>query len=223
MGREKAETRMTDDNDPTDRRGEPRSTLVYRPLLVEAEQFVGFCLAKNISSLGMMGRFYTHCSVGAPVKVHFNDFHATPGSIAWSNYGAIGVKFDTLINVEEILALLSQPRQRGKVSRAPRLPIEVKGDIICEGRTVPVEVINISQKGVKLRSPFLSQGDDAVVKIGGLEPRRAIVKWAKDGVAGLNFPRPLNFDQLGKWAAHEQMGEISAASPETTSDGRRKV
>lgn len=210
---------MTLGGEPVERRAEPRATLVYKPLLVEAEHFVGFCLAKNISSSGMMGRFYTHCSTGAPVKVHFNDFHAIAGSIAWSQDGAIGVQFDTLIDVEKTLALLSQPRQRGKVNRAPRLAIAVKGEIVCEGRTVPVEVIDISQKGVKLRSPYLNEGDEAVVKIDGLEPRKGIVKWARDGSAGLNFIRPLDFDQLGAWAVRTQMGDMDEASP----DSRRQA
>jgi hypothetical protein len=211
---------MTDDRDPTDKRAEPRATLIYKPLLVEVGPIVGFCLAKNISSSGMMGRFYTPCSVGAQAKVHFNDFHFTSGMIAWSNDGAIGVKFDEPIDVEQMLALLSQPRLGSKVNRALRLAIEANAEVVCDGRTVPVDLLDISQKGVKLRSPFLNQGDEVVVKIDGLEPRKAMVQWAKGGMAGLNFVRPLNFDQLGEWAVREQAGNFDGEKP---SESRRKA
>jgi hypothetical protein len=198
---------MQEDEDQIENRSESRTTMVYRPLLVEGEEFVGFCLAKNISSAGMMGRFYTDCEVGAPVTVHFNDFIAIPGSIVWSNDGKIGVKFDVPIDVAEILAELARPRKQGKVNRAPRLPIEAKGEVICEGRTLPVELKDISQNGVKLRTHYLLKGDEALITVDGLETRKAIVKWASDGHAGLHFLRPLDFKQLSEWAVRAQMGE----------------
>jgi len=198
---------MQGDKGHTENRGEPRTTMVYRPLLVEGEQFVGFCLAKNISSAGMMGRFYTDCSEGAPVTVHFNDFLAIPGSIVWSKDGKIGVKFDEPIDVADILAQLARPRRQGKVNRAPRLPIEAKGEVICEGRTLPVELTDISQNGAKLRTHYLLKGDEALITVDGLESRKAIVKWARDGHVGLHFLRPLGFEQLSEWAVRVQIGE----------------
>lgn len=195
------------DGDQNERRSEPRTTLVHRPLLIEAENFVGFCMAKNISSSGMMGKFYRQCKVGTRVNVHFNDAHVVVGLIAWSSEVAIGIKFDAPINVEEMLARLSLPMRRGRISRAPRLPINVSAEIVCDGRTVPVDLIDISQRGVKLRSPFLNVGDEVLVMIESLDTRKAIVKWAKGGFAGLNFLRPLDFDRLAEWAVRKQMNQ----------------
>lgn len=190
-----------------DRRTAPRETMVYRPVLVETGGIVGFCLAKNISSTGMMGRFHTDCVPGAPVKIHFNESLSTTGAIAWCSDGHIGIKFDGEIDVPLLLLRLTQAGHGGKVSRAPRLKIAVQGHIVSNGRIVPVETSDISQKGVKLRSTYLQSGDEVSVDLKGLEVRKAVVKWARSGIAGLNFLRPLPFDQLGVWAIEQQCGE----------------
>lgn len=178
--------------------------LVYRPILIETDCFVAFCLAKNISPAGMMIRLSNDCTVGSEVKVHFSDFDTVTGSISWSNEEAIGIKFDASLDLEQMLAQLNMPRRKGKVSRGLRLKIDVKAEIVREGRTVPVELIDISQKGVKLRSQFLNQGDEVVVYVAGLDPRKAIAKWTRDGMAGLNFLRPIDFNSLGEWAIRAQ-------------------
>lgn len=211
---------MSDYCDRSENRAEPRARLIHRPVLIETDQLATFCLAKNISTSGLMVQFPIDCALDAPVKVHFNDFNSVEGSIVWSSNGAIGIKFETALDVEQMLADLAQPRQRGKVNRGLRLPIKVRGEISYRGRIVPVELVDISQKGVKLRSPFLGQGDEVVLNIDGLEPRKAITKWADGGLAGLNFLRPLDFARLGEWAVRAQAGEFSKA---TESEDRRNA
>lgn len=203
----KAEEPLVSDQGADDRRASRRETMVYRPVLVEIGGIVGFCLAKNISSSGMMGRFHTDCTPGAAVKIHFNENLSTSGAVAWCSDGHIGIRFDEEIDVPLLLLRLTQAGDDGKVSRAPRLKIAVQGHIVSNGRTVPVETKDISQKGLKLRSTYLQAGDEVNVDLKGLEVRKAVVKWARSGVAGLNFLRPLPFDQLGRWAIEQQCGE----------------
>lgn len=211
---------MSDYCDRSDNRAEPRARLIHRPVLVETDQFAAFCLAKNISPSGMMVQFSNDCALNAPVVVHFSDFYSIRGSILWSSNGAIGIKFEAALDVQRTLADLALTRQRGKVNRGLRLAIKVRGEIIYQGRTVPVELVDISQRGVKLRSPFVGEGDEVILKINGLDPRRAIARWAEGGFAGLHFLRPLDFVRLAEWAVRAQTVEFSRTM---SSEDRRKA
>lgn len=202
-----------------DRRGGARHALVYRPMLIERPDFTGFCLAKNLSASGMMGRFYLQCEPGTQLTVHFNDFLRVKALVAWSDATNIGIQFTDLIDVEETLAALAAPTQRGKVNRSPRLGIVMEGRALAKDRDLPFELRDISQKGIKVHCWHLRTGDEVNVVLEGLEPRRAVVKWTKHGLAGLNFLTPLNFDILGHWVIWRQMGlkrpsTISAGTPD---------
>lgn len=206
---------MVDETQPADRRGAPRQAMVYRPILIEVDQLQGFFLVRNISETGMMGQFYTRCGVDTPVRVHVGEALVVTGAVIWSDGLGMGIKFDTEVNVSEILARMSRPSHEGKVQRALRVNIAALGHIVSNGRTVPVETIDISQKGVKLRSPYLQKGDEVVVSLDGLEPRMGLVRWARGGTAGLNFIRPLSFDSLSMWVIEQQSGSgpSSSAAP----------
>lgn len=195
-----------------DRRGGARHALVYRPMLIEGPDFSGFCLTKNLSATGMMGRFYLQCERGTQLTVHFNNFQSIKGLVAWSDTTNIGIQFSSPINVEETLAALAAPTLGGKVNRSPRLGIVMDGQAVAKDREVPFELRDISQKGIKVYCWHLRTGDEVNVVLEGLDPRRAIVKWTKDGFAGLTFATPLNFDLLGRWAIWRQMGLDSKPS-----------
>jgi len=86
-----------------DRRKDNRTTAVYRPVLLETEDFTGFCLLKNISSNGMMGVAYAQFAPGELVNVQFVPGHVVPGKIIWSEAGKIGVSFDEPIDLADSL------------------------------------------------------------------------------------------------------------------------
>lgn len=94
----------------------------------------------------------------------------------------------------------------GKVSRAPRLPIQCKAELAIADRTLVIELRDISQRGIKACASFVRPGDEVQVKLPGLEPRKAIVRWTRPELAGLNFLRPLSLDELAHWAIKQQAG-----------------
>lgn len=203
-GDDKAQGEVPDEEAIMDRRSEGRTKAVYRPVLIETDEFGGFCLVKNLSQGGMMGVVYAQFAAEQPVTVQFHPDHVVTGMIVWSRDGSIGVGFDEKIDVEEILHNLASKYVGRLVNRAPRLPIECRGEVDVDGRALPITVIDISQRGMKAVAAFLRPGEEVVVRLDGMEPHKAQVRWTQGGVAGLNFVRPIGFEDLAKWAIERQ-------------------
>jgi translation initiation factor IF-1 len=199
-----ASDRSTADRLDDDRRVDDRVTSVYRPVLIETEQFAGFCLVKNLSAGGMMGVVYARLAADQPVTVHFHPDHVVTGTIAWTLDDRIGVAFDEKIDVEEVLHDLASKIIGTKVNRAPRLHIDCPGEVVIDGRAVAVTVIDISQRGAKIAGTPVTPGDEVIVRLDGLDPHKADVRWTQGGCAGLNFVRPLGFEELARWVIDRQ-------------------
>ena len=195
------------------RRAENRTTTVFRPVIIETEEFAGFCLVRNLSPNGMMGNVYTQIVEGLPVSVRFNDDLLMRGNVMWSKNGQVGIKFDETIDVSEILSAIGKKNVGKKVNRAPRLPIRCQGELEVDDRIYTVDVQNISQRGLNLNAKcYLAPGQEAFVRLDGLEDRKVVVRWAQNGRAGVNFIRPLGFGELAEWVIGLQSHQPSASS-----------
>lgn len=182
-----------------DRRTADRTATVFRPVLIETEGFAGFCLLRNLSPNGMKGKVYTRFAEDMPVTVRFGQDIAVTGTIVWSLDGQVGVRFDGVLDVPFVLSSLAKREEGGKINRAPRLPIDCHAKLSVKDRTMPVEMIDISQKGTKVKASFVRPGDEVVIKMEGLDPRKAQVRWTQFDMAGLNFLTPLSFEKLAQW------------------------
>jgi len=187
-----------------DRRAGNRTTSIYRPALIETEDFAGFCLIRNISPGGMMGSVYADFPAEQPVRVQFHPEYMIAGAIAWSQDKRIGIRFDAEIDVDQVLRELGSKEIAGKLNRAPRLPIHCEGELVIENRVLPMTLQDISQRGIKANVSSIYSGDEVVVRLNGLEPHKAIVRWTQGGAAGLNFIMPLGFEQLAEWVIRHQ-------------------
>jgi len=185
---------------PGEQRGENRTSTVFRPVLIEAEDFAGFCLVRNISPSGLMGEVYTSIAPDTSALLHFAPSTAFQGKIKWCKNGQVGIEFDELIDVSQVLSVIPGTTFDGKVIRAPRLAIQFDGEVIVEGRVIPIEVQNISQKGLSVRAQFLEPGEEVEVRLGGMRGRKATVRWTRRGLAGLSFITPIPFTELAQWA-----------------------
>lgn len=189
-----------------ERRSEQRGATVFRPVLIETEDFAGFCLVRNLSSQGMQGKVYTTFAAAQPVSILFSDDAIVRGQLVWCEGEHIGVRFDKAIDVPEMLAHLAQKQIDGRPTRPLRLAVHSNAELLVEGRRIHAEVQDISQKGVKVRTSFVRPGEEILVELQAMAPRKAIVRWSQAGVAGLNFVRPLSFDELAHWVVGQQMG-----------------
>lgn len=198
---------MADDHNDTDRRKDGRTTAVYRPVLLEAEGFTGFCLLRNLSPSGMMGIAYARFAEGEEVAVQFMPGHVVAGKIAWSKDGKIGVEFDEEIDLAGSLKGMGSTYVESKFNRAPRLEINCDGEAEIGSLKIKLRVLDISQRGIKAMLPSAAPGDEVLVRLPGMEPRRAVVRWSKGDIAGLNFVRPIAFEELARWAIYSQSEE----------------
>jgi hypothetical protein len=189
-----------------DRRAEGRTTAVYRPVLIETDEFGGFCLVKNLSPGGMMGVAYAQFAADQPVTIQFHPEHVVSGVIVWSQGDRIGARFDEPIDVEAVLHNLASKHVGTLINRAPRLPIECGGEVEIDGRRLPIKLIDISQRGAKVAAGFVKPGETVVLRLEGLDPHRAEVRWTQTGLAGLHFLRPIAFEDLARWVIERQSG-----------------
>lgn len=189
-----------------DRRSEPREATVFRPVLIDAEGFASFCLVRNLSPTGMRAKVYSAFAIDTALVIQFSESELIAGTLIWQKDDHIGVRFEQPIDVSDVLATISKKGARGKLNRALRLSIDCKGELELGGRTLSIEVLDISQRGLKIRTSFLRPGDEVSVRLASLDQRKAIVRWTQPGSAGLNFVRPLSFDELGQWVVSQQMG-----------------
>ena len=190
------------DQSTEERRSEERITTVFKPVVVRAEGFTGFGLMRNLSANGAMVDVYTELIEGEAVELELGD-GKTSGKVTWYADGRIGVTFDEPVDVAARLSALSSAEE-GKVNRAPRLDLACDGELIIESRSVAMRLQNISQRGLRALTSFVRVGDVVEVQLSGMERRKAAVRWAEDGMAGMNFLRPLGFEELALWVLDQQ-------------------
>ena len=187
-----------------DRRSEERAASVFRPVLIETDEFAGFCLVRNLSSLGLMGRVYTSFAEGMVMTVQFHPDKSVEGKIVWCKDGEMGVQFNHIIDVDQVLSEVSRNLVDGKINRAPRLQLQCKAELAIGDRILGIELQDISQRGIKASASFIKPGDEVQIRLEGLEPRKGLVRWTQPGTAGLNFYRPLSFEELARWVIEQQ-------------------
>jgi hypothetical protein len=186
-----------------ERRCEDRTATVFRPVLIETDQFAGFCLLRNLSPHGMRGQVYTSFAEGLPISIEFAPDRIVEGAVIWCKDEHVGIRFDAPVDVEHVLSQLARKLIEGRVNRAPRLQIECRAELAFGDRSLPFALQDISQRGVKAATSFVRPGDEVWVRLEGLE-RKAVVRWTQDGIAGMNFLRPLSFEELAHWVIGQQ-------------------
>lgn len=187
-----------------ERRADERTRTVFRPALMEAEGFSGFCLVRNISSKGLRASIYTRVAKGTRIGIQLGPEITVYGAVVWATEGEIGVVFDRSIDVPGVLENLASPRSDGRVNRAPRLSMTANGHVMTDGKAFPVTLLDISQRGAKIAGLSANPGDELTLCLEGLRPQKAIVRWSRPDYAGLHFLTPLGFEYLGSWVISRQ-------------------
>lgn len=188
-----------------ERRTNDRTTTVFRPALIRIDDFRSLCLVRNISPSGMMAKVYSPIAMGETITVEFGTHLSATGKVAWAEEGQIGVRFKDPLNVVEVLTETGKRGPGNKINRPLRLEIDAQGEIEINGIVRAFEVQDISQRGLKAKvSANLAPNEEVMVRLTGLEPRRAVVRWIRPGEVGLNFTRPLGMDELATWVVHQQ-------------------
>ena len=167
------------------------------------------CVVRNVSTGGLMLTAYSPIEPGARIAVEFKQGEPVQGIVAWSDSSSVGVRFDEAVDVAAILA---NPAE-GLRPRMPRIGIESRitvreGDALHE-----VRALDISQGGVCIESSArLAIGADVVVRLEGLPPEGAVVRWRNGDCYGLGFNRLLSVPSLAAWLREHRDGGSGKAS-----------
>lgn len=157
------------------------------------------CLIRNISAGGVMANVYSTHVVGEHIALEIRSGQRLEGKIVWAQDGCIGLRFEAQVDVDDMLKYASTDKS-GLRTRAPRIEVYGQAQIKVGDRTCMVDLCDLSQGGVKVTLPEpIEAGNEVVVSISGLEDRKSLVRWQKDGRAGLSFVRPISFDLLVEW------------------------
>ncbi|RJF90414.1 PilZ domain-containing protein [Sphingomonas cavernae] len=187
-----------DDGADSDRRGAQRFMTILRVGKLVTGGAQELCLIRNISAGGLMAHVYAQHEIGDRVEIEFKSDERLSGEVVWVEEGRVGVRFEGEIEVSDILTHRTAPD--GRKSRPPRIEVEGRARIKVGDVRHEVVVRDFSQGGIKveLDAP-LKVGEDAVITVEGMHPVRGIVRWSRDGMAGLSFIKPIAFDELIRW------------------------
>ena len=182
---------------------EERHVSLYRVGALTVAGRRELCVVRNVSTGGLMLNSYSYIEPGARIAVEFKQGESVQGMVAWSNGSHVGMRFDEPIDVAAILAAASPAGQR---PRMPRINIESKISV-REGETVHQALaLDISQGGVCVElTAQLPFGADVIVRIEGLRPEPAVVRWRNGDCYGLGFNRLLSVTSLAAWLTEHQV------------------
>ena len=192
--------------DPTDsqyaiqeRRSEPRIRTLLRIAKITSNNDSGLCCLRSISDSGLMAETDMPLEPGDVVQVDLSDRHQLRGQVVWRDDAGIGVALSQRIDSVSLLSQLAQGGVDDERLRAPRLSISKRAIGYSELGLHNLSVLNISQKGVRVaHSGDLTTGLAVKLRLENGFEERAIVRWSRDGSAGLEFLRMIPYQLLNR-------------------------
>lgn len=178
---------------------EPADGLTFQPGALIVGSIRQVCLIRKLGAGGAVLHVDTPLDEGVRLELELDTGEQLEGSVAWSRAFEIGLRFDRPIDVLPILArnLVSQPGER---RRMPRVEILCQALLEADGKTELVTTRDIAQGGMKLDTTFQLDVDQRVtVTPEGLRPIEAVVRWAKDSMAGIAFHPEVSWQELMPW------------------------
>lgn len=188
---------------PGDRREGDRHLTLFRVGSITIGDRRELCLIKNISAGGMMIRCYGAIAVGTPLSIELKCGQPVSGKASWVNDQTVGVAFDQVIDVIEILSASAD----GPRPRMPRIEVACFATVRDGANIYRLPLCDISQGGIKAKGdPMLVRGNDLVVSLPGLAPRAAALRWRQEGHVGISFNRLVPLNELIAWLQSVRQG-----------------
>jgi hypothetical protein len=161
------------------------------------------CLIRNISAGGALVRTCSEVVPGQSVAIEFKQGESVSGKVSWSDANIIGVMFNHMIDVMQLLADSSDwPRPR-----QPRVEIRTPVRLQQGGQTWTGLAIDLSQGGLKVdsRTPIVAH-TDVHVSLQGLPVKEATCRWISSDACGLEFREVLPLNTLVRWVRENHIG-----------------
>jgi PilZ domain-containing protein len=188
---------------PPDRRNSTRHLKILRVGTLVANGRRELCLIRNISAGGVMAHVYSTFDIDQEVSVALKSNHLLNGKVAWIREGNIGIAFDELIDVEEMLSNASLT-ENGWLPRMPRVEVDWLATVRAGAKITWVTVRDISQGGVKFESDTPVQpGQQVTLTIDRFRSIPGMLRWYEEGHGGISFNEPVPFSELMSWLRSE--------------------
>lgn len=183
--------------DTGERRANHRLRTVYRVARVSAKGDRGLARLLNISDGGMMLSLSLDVLPGDALRVDLAEDRAYETRVIWREGQQCGVRLRTPINSLGTLQQLCEDRRSGE-ARPLRIPLS-KAAIACSELGLhPVRLQDISQSGMKvLEGGRFKEGLAVKVRVAPGIERRGVVRWVRDGRAGIVLRDVLTVEELG--------------------------
>ena len=183
---------------PSERRNDERVSAMLRVgKLTDTSGSEQLVKIKNLSAGGVMVIVTRPPAIGEQVSLEVSS-QRIPGSVIWIREDMAGVKFDSDVDLGELLA--GRKPRHGFRPRPPRLQIPCKASVRVGKTYYTVDVHDISLGGIKVQPiEEYCVGKKVVVVVESLRPIKGEVRWYSDRKAGIVFDQALDFDELAEW------------------------
>jgi len=171
------------------RRGQRIHTLL-RIAKVSRAHDVGLWRVCNISDGGMMLAASVPLVPGERLAIALSDGVTLEATMQWWDGAHCGVAFDRPVDCAALLHELVA-EQRAPFYRPPRLPVSSRAIVYCDKGLHSVRLLNLSQHGAGFsHAGRLLPGMAAKLLFEDGDEHRGVVRWSRDGRAGMYLVEP---------------------------------
>jgi hypothetical protein len=170
---------------------------VFRVARITARGDQGLARVQNISDDGLMITSSLALCLGDIVQVDLSDDCRLTGAVVWRHEKGCGLRLLREIDSAAMLRRLFDERQSGQ-ARPLRLAHSKTVVVASQLGLSVAELRDVSQAGMKIAHDgrFDPGMPLKVLLKPGIE-RRGVVRWSKDGIAGIGLTEILGIEELG--------------------------
>lgn len=170
-----------------DRRQSDRLRQVYVPACITIGSTRYVALIRDVSDAGLGLECEVDCEVGTQMLVQWGSNQPIEGQVAWRE----GNRFGIVCRRSPVL------NAAGATRRASRFDVGIPAEVFCGKKSFCGELINLSTRGLQVRSlEELDVGDLVTVCMGQFSFEQCSVRWTKDGAMGLSLSKPIRIEVL---------------------------
>ena len=180
-----------------ERRAALRQRAVYRVAHVHARDDDGLARVLNISDEGVGLKLHIPVMLGDMVTVQLAERVTFVGRVVWTCGADCGLRLEDPIDSEALLKELAV-QANSKAQRALRIAVDKPAVARSEAGLRRIQVQDVSQYGMKIQHDgSFAEGLRVKVTMQSGTERRGVVRWSRDGIAGLMLLEPFSASELG--------------------------
>jgi hypothetical protein len=182
-----------------ERRDHDRYLTIFRAVKLTSGTSESLCVARNLSPGGIMIDVSAHYAIGQNICVSFAEDQQFEGQVVWQRAVTIGVKFNSEIDIKQVLEKSRHP-EGGYKWRMPRIQVCQQVELWVGSKILLIELCNISQCGAQIKTDHdLGNGELLKMIVKGLDPISGTVRWQHNGYSGIEFTKSIPISALMQW------------------------